>query len=406
MNILMISPQSPPKNSPESIQVGLYLEELNKNNNITLVNTPAFGWTKNDSSLTKDLLNTKKFTIKLPFHSILLRVLSSKYFKSLHFPDSDFWIQYKTKKIIKIIGKNDSEIIYSRSAPFSSALLALKVKEKTNLPWIMHLSDPWVDSPYKNFSSDIEKIRAEKLERKCFKKADKIMLTTKSMAKFYKEKYPEYSHKIKLSHNVMTSELINTKATTKNKKIKFVYTGSLYGNRNPSLIINAIKEIHEMSFQYKDTFEFLFYGNITDEIKEEIFNSKLNEIKIMGHRVFSEIKAIQLKSDILVTIEPEGNHSLYKMFMPSKVLDYLSIGKKVLAITPENSETWKLMEKGYGWSIEPKNKNKLTKIILEIIDRPKEMTLHNIDEKYLKIFTPKYNVNKLEHEMRLSLNEN
>lgn len=406
MNILMISPQSPPKNSPESIQVGLYLEELNKNNNITLINTPAFGWTKNDSSLNKNLSNTNTITLLLPFHKFLHRLLISKYFQYLHCPDSDFWITYRLKNIVNQARKNKCEIIYSRSTPFSSALLALRVKEKTNLPWVMHLSDPWSDSPYKNYISEKEKEKTKTLEYKCFEKADKIMITTKSMSEFYKNKYPQFRRKINISHNVMLSENYNRIKPTKNSIVEFTYTGALYGERNPELIIESIKDIYINHPEYKNKFLFLLYGNLTDEIKKNIGKFNFNEIKIMGHKSFNEIKNIQMKSNVLVTIEPDGENPLLKTFMPSKVLDYLSMNKKILAITPKNSETWKLMKKGYGWSIEPKDKNKLTEIILEIIDSPKEITLDSIDENYLEIFTPKYNVSKLEHEMRLSLNEN
>ena len=201
MNILMISPQSPPKNSPESMQVGRYLKELDRHHNIILVNTPVeSGWTVKDDSLDFDLKNTNIITLHLPLHGKLTRLISSKYFKHFCVPDKDFWIRYKTSYILdKLTAEPD--VIYSRSMPFSSALLALELKRKTKLPWIMHLSDPFFDNPYRGKSSN--EILIAKYEYDCFNEADYITVTTKNMLEFYEKKYPDFSDKIKISPNVM-----------------------------------------------------------------------------------------------------------------------------------------------------------------------------------------------------------
>ena len=129
MNILMISPDSPPKNSPEAIQVGRYLHELDKRHHISLVTTPVErGWVKEYSGLTLMLSSTDVFILKLPFHKIISRILASRHFKFLSVPDKDFWLKSRTSWVTKRLHQRP-DLIYSRSLPVSSATIAFGLKK-------------------------------------------------------------------------------------------------------------------------------------------------------------------------------------------------------------------------------------------------------------------------------------
>ena len=96
MNILMIAPHAPPKNSAEAIQVGRYLKELDRYHHVTLITTPfEHGWVKKDVSLEIKLINTDVLILTLPLHQYTSRLLSSRYFKYFSSPDKDFWIKFK-----------------------------------------------------------------------------------------------------------------------------------------------------------------------------------------------------------------------------------------------------------------------------------------------------------------------
>jgi glycosyltransferase involved in cell wall biosynthesis len=368
MNILIISPQAPPKSSPESIQVGRYLKELDKDNNITLITTPIEkGWIIKDDSLDFDLKNTNIITLHLPFHNNLTRIISSKYFKHFHIPDKDFWIQYKTSYILNQL-INQPDVIYSRSMPFSSALLALKLKRKTQLPWIMHLSDPFFDNPYRRKS--LNETIISKYEYQCFNEADYITVTTKNILKFYQKKYPKFSDKIKISPNVMPKLQISKKREVNldNSNLTMIYAGALYGERNLTTILNALEILRSSKPNLLNKLDIKIIGNMTENIKEEILQKNFQQISIIGRLNYNEVLKIQNHANIVISIEPDGNNPILKSFLPSKILDYLVAQKPILAITPKGSESWDICNKyHFGWAIKPNDSKSLATLLEKLI---------------------------------------
>ncbi len=380
MNILMISPQSPPKNTPESMQVSRYLQELDKEHQITLVNTPADGgWSVDDSSIDVILKNTHIITMKLWFHKVTLRFLHSRLLKHFLLPDETAWIRYMTSYILrKNISKPD--IIYSRSVPFSAALLAKDLKFKLQVPWIMHLSDPWFDSPYRVKTKYEKKLAA--YEFSCFKNADSIMLTTESTADFYKKKYPQFSEKINVSRNVMPSNNYQSKEYNKNKKLTLMYAGALYGDRRATTLLEGLSWLKEKYPKLLKSVKIFFIGNMTEEIKAEINSYGFEQVLTLGKKTYAEVLQMQVSADILISLEPDGKSPLLKTFMPSKVLDYIASNKPILAITPENSETWKLCEKGFGWHVKSGDRVCCGTLLSELIKK------HTNGEKLLPVNEP------------------
>lgn len=366
MNILMISPNAPPKNSPESMQVGRYLQELDKHHHITLVTTPVErGWVTKDDSLDITLSKTEILTLTMPFHNINARLLASKYFNRLSNPDKDFWIKFKASWLLKRL-RFSPDIIYSRSLPISAALLGHEIKQRLRIPWIMHLSDPWSDNPY--FPGHINKHQMTAGEKMCFEAADMIAFTTEGAKHFYNNKYPQLAKKFAVSPNVMPPSLQSPITSVINSdKLLLVYTGALYGQRRPTTIIDALALLRSSNQLAFNRITIQFVGNIADDIRQDINALNLPQISILGRKTYAEILAIQAKADIMISIEPDGDDPLLKTFLPSKMLDYIAARKPIIAITPENSASWKLCNRGYGWAIAPGNGKILAQLLGDIL---------------------------------------
>ena len=368
MNILMISPSAPPKNSPESIQVGRYLYELDKKHRVRFVTTPVeSGWVKEDSALLSDLTNTDILILKLPFHKMVTRILASRYLRRFSMPDKDFWLKSKENWLTKQL-HHQPDLIYSRSLPVSSATLAFELKKNLSLPWVMHLSDPWSDNPY--LTSEVLIKNLSDLEIKYFEAADAITVTTDGMAEFYRSKYHDFAEKISVSHNVMPdvlSELSNRNYCR--KTLSLLYSGALYGQRRPTTILRALDILRKLDLSIFSHLEVKFLGNMTEEIRKEINDFNFPNVKILGWRNYSETLELQSTADIMVSFEPDGDHPIFKTFLPSKMLDYIASRKPVLAITPEDSESWKLCVRGYGWAIRPSDHKGLASLLSRLTEK-------------------------------------
>jgi glycosyltransferase involved in cell wall biosynthesis len=266
----------------------------------------------------------------------------------------------------------------------SSALLGRALKKQLGIPWIMHLSDPWVDNPYRNLTNRAAK-RDAALEAGCFASADLIFMTSEGQAEHYRAKYPDRSSNIFVSPNVMSTnagdppdaEAISASRT--DDTLRVVYSGSLYGNRSPDKLLAAISLVRSRAPEALRRLRVDIYGNAQDHALQMLEKAS-DVIRYHGPLNFSDAHSVQSGADVLLVIEPDGDHPLLKHFLPSKVMDYLSLRKPILAITPQCSETWRLCREGYGWAIQPSDTEGLAALLSDLADHGRSVRQAPIKE--------------------------
>ncbi|HMR81689.1 MAG TPA: hypothetical protein PKE30_01055 [Niabella sp.] len=353
MKVLFVSIAAPPKSGAESQQVGKYIDQLSHLTNLTLVTTPVSkkGWDKEDETIINQLRNVKSI-IRLSsvaswgrLSQFLLRKLLPSLFSR---PDSDFLFHKQAGRVMRKI-QDKPDIIYSRSSPFSSALLALKLKQGLHKPWCMHLSDPWADSPYVSQSGDYN----QQAEKKCMEAADMISFTTDQTLQFYASKYPGLSHKFFIMPNVFSrSEVYSRPCTFDNDKLTLLYSGNLYGKRTISPLLNALKLLRSSEM---DVIEVLIAGNL-DHVNFDLINqSGLSCIRLLGTLPAAESYQWQRRADILISIDKPFESEIDKVFLPSKIQDYVAAGGYILGFTSKQSAAWEAIQGRFGTCFEHEN---------------------------------------------------
>jgi glycosyltransferase involved in cell wall biosynthesis len=247
-----------------------------------------------------------------------------------------FWIRFTAGSIVRRL-TSPPDVIYSRSYPMSAALLGLSLKRRLRKPWVMHLSDPWADSPYIT-----QHPRQSQYESECFKHADAIALTTSLQADYYRKKYPAYADKIFVSPNVMPP--VEQAPSPTSKALQLVFAGNLYGYRSLAPILQALQ---------------MLPAELRHSIRLDVYGKTQSDTELLPEMVhyhgpvsFAKAQQAQKSADILVSVEPSLTHPLANAFLPSKVLESMAWGKPLLAITPRGSETEQLCKEGYGWAFE------------------------------------------------------
>jgi glycosyltransferase involved in cell wall biosynthesis len=347
--ILFVSISAPPKNAPESLQVAKYLKYLAEANQVTLVTSKiSGGWRPKDAGLEKHLKNINKL-IEVPVwdnrlqHFIYKKFLPDKLSK----PDEDAPFHWKFNQVRKQLNGYVPDIIYSRSTPLSSHFLAYKLFLLYKKPWILHLSDPWVDNPYNKFTEK-ELVFHAYWEKEFFQAAAKITLTSQKTLSFYRNKYPEFINKFELSPNVYDPEEVVDVPFQFRQKLTFVHTGRLYGSRSCIPLIKAIELLVKSRPDADKNIEFLFAGFCDEANLKALEGNKLNCIKYLGPVSFSEALDLQRKANMLVMIDGNEENELMGLFFPSKMLDYAIAGRKIIAITTAGSTTEEIITGKYG----------------------------------------------------------
>ncbi len=350
--MLFVSSAAPPKGSPESLQVGKYLKYLIGHPlNIHLVTEKLpkrnFGWRTKEVKYT-GVLDLLAQIIKVPvyyhryFHALVNRI-SPRVLPRL---DNEFMFTFGTRRVQAELAELP-DIIYSRSTPFSSAALALKLKKKYRVPWVMHLSDPWVMSPFFSEKGSVLKYH-QNMEEECFKHADKITLTSAEQIKVYKERYPGYQSKFQWFPNVFDDEEVVTGQPYLSSSISFLHTGNFYGpGRSPYPLLKALESISNDKPEFLNNVSFLFAGFHEPSIDKLLSSYKSVGVKHLGVHNLQEIYVLQKQSAVLMVIDWQLTRS-QAMFLLSKTVDYMAARKPILAITTPGSTLYKLIQGVYG----------------------------------------------------------
>ncbi len=347
-NLLFVSIAFPPKRDPECIQTAryfIYLSRLVSDFNIDVVTSrsPTLYMPDDNSLASYDQGYRQIIKLKIAENRYLNALLNRTIPVTNQLPDSKFSFFWQWQQVTKKLNKKP-DIIYSRSYPLSSALMALNLKQYYKVPWIMHLSDPWADSPLHDYKSYARK-KNERWEKTCFTTADKICLTSAETISFYSGKYPQLKHKFVLCPNVYDPEDIAGHTPGLNKKLTFVYTGGLANTRSIVPLLEALTEVCTENHELLNNCEFIIAGEADAKNRAAIKNHTGKEITYLGPVSAAKARDLQSQADVLIAIDSYVAEAKKSVFFPSKLLDYLVAGKRIWAITTPDSATYKFIIK-------------------------------------------------------------
>lgn len=360
----------PPKFDSEGLQVAKYFKYLTQNDNYSFdVITSAMPtlFMPYDASLEKAKLGARQtIEIKLlenKYVNFLLRKISSAL---VNRPDSKWSFHLQWKKVVSQL-KHKPDLIYSRSFPASSAVMAMKLKTFYKIPWIMHLSDPWADSPVNILKGKALSIN-QKLERQCFESADRICLTSRETIDFYANKYPHLKEKLCYFPNVYDPEDISAIVhTPKHQKLKIVYTGGMAGNRSPEPFLKAIAELPPETQNKLD----ITFSGYTDRQNANLFDVYKSEcVNFLGHlATYQEAIALQKSADVLLLIDFPIKEKEKRMYFLSKILDYMVARKYILATTGSGSTCESIINGKLGACFEEEDINGIKNHLVYLIEQ-------------------------------------
>lgn len=365
--VLFVSIAFPPKNDPECLQAARYFKYMLKSGlriEVVTSSVPTL-YMPYDETLEQASLR-KVRAIEIPIYETRLSnyVMRKVSPWGMNFPDTKLSFFYQWRRVVRQVDRRP-DIIYSRSNPVSSAFMALKLHRHYDVPWIMHLSDPWVGSPSIHYTAK-ELAFNKKWERVCVKEAAAVSFTTEATLDFYRSRYPECSRKFFLSPNVFDPDEMHSTAPDLTGPLRIVYTGGLAGNRSPGFFLDACSEAlgDEPDLAMS---EIIFAGPIDRRNKQVISSSGLPFVRHVGSLPYGAARQLQRDAHILLTIDEPIADPAKAMFFPSKILDYFLANRKILALTSKGSTSSRILSASDATVIHYPDKDSLKNFILNAV---------------------------------------
>ncbi|HZL09022.1 MAG TPA: hypothetical protein VFC65_03410 [Prolixibacteraceae bacterium] len=334
---------------------------------------------ENDKSLNKESLFRKTYNFL---------------WKRFCWPDWAFLSYYPTLKLSReIIKRENITNLITVSWPFTDHLVGYKLKKENNLFWLAEIIDPF------SFNNEInnQKIYSKlnfSVERKVLNKADLVCVMTARIQSKYVSLFPEINEKINVIHNLyvpVKDVFLDNNKKKESKAIKFVFMGTLSpGVRTPENLLKIFEKL--LNFKSSINLELHLYGKINSSIKS--FNEYADLINksifLHGSVPKNQVHYILKEADILVNI---GNSNPYQE--PSKIIEYVYLGKPVINICSINNDSSKELLDQYPlnfniYKSDIENDNMIEKLI-EFVTKNLSVERSHID----KIISP-YLLEKVE----------
>jgi len=272
--------------------------------------------------------------------SSLLSSIKKKIKQTMSVPDSSyFWVWYGLRPGIKLVKKENIDIVLSSSPPHSVHILGSRIAQRTGRSHVVDFRDLWTqNTSYAELNlPQYLKKRDRKFELKVLKKAAAITVNTATFKKqlLEKNRFLNDNNVQVITNGVDPDDFKNLLAdNAPNDKFTLLYTGSLYGrHRDPEFFFIALRTWLDNNPDLQNQIRATFIGNWTPEYLALVEKYKLKNI-IDKKEWMPQQDALKatFNADLLLLFQ--GFDPVLSSAIPRKLFEYMITNKPILAFAP------------------------------------------------------------------------
>ncbi|QDU36094.1 putative glycosyl transferase [Maioricimonas rarisocia] len=244
----------------------------------------------------------------------------------------------------RMVDQYQPQAIYTSGPPHSVHLIGRKLKLQTGLPWIADFRDPWARRPWGDKPANPWGQRLYPwYERRCISAADCVILNTERMAADFRSHYPNLpSEKFLCIPNACDPALADridgllsgSQPLASDGTITLCHAGSLYRQRDPRPLIEALTEAPSVRFEQT--------GSCAEQFDVAGFAARhgvSERVQVSPPVPHAEILERMAAADVQVLLQPGTD-----LQIPGKLFEMILFRKPILALCDEG-ETADLVRK-------------------------------------------------------------
>ncbi|MCK4718477.1 MAG: glycosyltransferase family 4 protein [Thermoplasmata archaeon] len=287
--------------------------------------------------------------------------------KWLRAPDECiYWARLARSRAIQMIKEGEFDALLTTSYPTSSHLLGYWIKEKTGIPWIADLQDPWVRNYGIPFPSRFHKKREMKMESSVVKTTDLVLNVTRSLAEEMRSEYSNQpGDKFDVLHNGFDPEDFPGKGYGRKGNMTILFTGSLW-KLDPSPVMEALCILGKTG-RLDPALRLKFVGNTPRKWKEKAKNMGLENIVEFQDAVpHSTVPGMLETADCLLQILYRGEGK--ERILGGKLGEYLDSRRPILTVANKGELAEVMREANVGPIVEPENVEGIAKALHGLVE--------------------------------------
>jgi glycosyltransferase involved in cell wall biosynthesis len=245
----------------------------------------------------------------------------------------------------RVIKSENVDTIYATGKPWTAHLVGVALKKITGKPLVVDFRDPWLTNPFRKAASTFRDRVEAYLERKVIEKADVVITNTLALKEEFVARFPRQAPGkfVALLNGFDPDDFAGAPKTHSHRAKKFtvMHTGFLYGKRDPRLFLEAVRRLVETQRVDSEKMKISLIGSVdlTYDLAEYLRSHRLDEIITLVNHVPYQTSIEYLRdADVLLLLQPGTTTQV-----PSKLFEYIALGRPILAICPHGGATAQLV---------------------------------------------------------------
>lgn len=250
------------------------------------------------------------------------------------------WVPYVAAAAARLVRENPVDAIYSTSPFLASHFAAYWLKSMFGLPWIADFQDPICDNPFRTRRWPYPYDRI--VERRIFSFADRLVANTDAIAAVWRERYPARRDAISVLWNSFDpAEPVTQSAPGLRPYRVLAHIGTLYGGRHPVRLLQSLRRIGIKNARVKlvgptEDAVLFSHGSLFEEMRQQGILDYANTLVPRAEALMETADA-----DCLLLLDINERNTAFQV--PSKLLDYIRMGKPILAYTTAASPVERIL---------------------------------------------------------------
>ena len=254
---------------------------------------------------------------------------------------------FAARRVLSGLDLSRFDVVLTCSQPHANHLLGLDIQRRTGLPWVAYFSDPWSGNPYARETSSQIVNHHRRLEERVLTAADLVLFTSPEMERQALRRFENLLRDKTgvLPHGYVPDWYDLAEATLPPPgPLRILHTGHFYGPRSPAPLLRALTRLADRHDLVRHSL-FSFYGSFPPEERARVREAGLDPcVRIYDPVPYLESLALMKGSDALLVVDAPLRDAGESVFLPSKLVDYLGSGKPLIAVTPSEGASARVVK--------------------------------------------------------------
>jgi glycosyltransferase involved in cell wall biosynthesis len=228
-------------------------------------------------------------------------------------------------------------VVWATAPPPAAMFAAVPEAERALLPAVVELRDLWAGNPYFDAGGRL----LARLEAPAMRRAAAVVTVTPGCVHVLRSLHPELDATLHLLPNGFDPQLLERRSSLPGRRpgerAVVLHAGTLYGDRTAERLIAGLSDA-----SLRERVRLELVGPVDERTREAIRRAPAAlEIDAPGPLAWEQVIDRTRSADVCAVINTAGTGG--DMALPGKLFEALAIGRPVLALTPEGSDTERVL---------------------------------------------------------------